>query len=280
MQSLIRSVNRLFDAHQYGEAGRQIYDFFWSEFADWYLEIAKSQISKGGDSAYYTVETLVKVLDQCLRLLHPFTPYVTEELWQHLRSAVLDSPYQADIPDWEEALMVSAWPESRPEEGWEEDKIKDFKLIQEIVRAIRNLRAEKNIKPGKLIPANLIAGDRAAALQNEASSISALAGIDPEQLQIKKSLAEKPQGQISLVAGPIEIYLPLSGLLDLDEEKKRLTSELEELGGEIKRLEGLLASPFAEKAPQAVVQNERDKLASYQDTVQTLKDQLDNLSNI
>ena len=273
-------MNRLFANHQYGEAGRQIYDFFWSEFADWYLEIAKSQISMGGDRAYYTIETLIKVLDQSLRLLHPFTPYVTEELWQHLRTAVLDSPYQAGLPDWEEALMISPWPESRPEEGWEEKKVKDFKLIQEIVRAIRNLRAEKNIKPGKLIPANLIAADHAGTLQNEAQSISALAGIDPEQLQIDQSIAEKPQGQISLVAGPVEIYLPLSGLLDLEAEKKRLKSELEELSGEIKRLEGLLASPFAEKAPDAVVQNERDKLASYQDTVKTIQEQLDNLDDI
>ncbi len=280
LQDLIRNVNRLFDNHQYGEAGRQIYDFFWGEFADWYLEIAKSQIAEGGDRAFYTVETLIKVLDQSLRMLHPFTPYVTEELWQHLRQAVLESPYRDRITEWEDALMISAWPESRPQEGWEESRIKDFELIQEIVRAIRNLRAEKNIKPGKLIPANLIAGDLSATLQQEKASLAFLAGIDPEQIQIEHSLDEKPQGQISLVAGPIEIYLPLSGLLDLDAEKKRLTAELQELEGEIKRLEGLLSGAFAKKAPEAVVQKEREKLASYQDTAQTLQDQLDNIAGL
>jgi valyl-tRNA synthetase len=280
LQSLIRNVNRLFDTHQYGEAGRQIYDFFWSEFADWYVEIAKSQIAEGGDRAFYTIETLIKVLDQSLRMLHPFTPYVTEELWQHLRTAVLESPYKERIPDWDEALIISSWPESRPKEGWEDQRIKDFELIQEIVRAIRNLRAEKGIKPGKLIPANLVGGELAPSLEKEAASLSSLAGIDPDQLEISSSLAEKPLGQISLVAGPVEIYLPLSGLLDLDEEKKRLNSELKELKAEIKRLEGLLSSPFAEKAPEAVVQKEREKLDSYLETTATLKEQLKNLDAV
>ncbi len=279
LQELIRNVNRLFENHQYGEAGRQIYDFFWSEFADWYLEIAKSQIAEGGDRAFYTIETLIKVLDQSLRMLHPFTPYVTEELWQHLRKAVLDSPYRDRIPEWEDALIIASWPDSRTKEGWEDDRVKDFELIQEIVRAIRNLRAEKNIKPGKLIPANLIAGDLTPSLQKETGSLSTLAGIDPEQMNISAKLEDKPQGQISLVAGPVEIYLPLSGLLDLAEEKKRLNAELEELEGEIKRLEGLLASPFAEKAPENVVQNEREKLESYQEISATIKEQMKNLSD-
>ena len=87
LQSLVRDVDRLFTAYQYGEAGRQIYEFFWSEFADWYVEIAKLQLAEGGDRAFYTAQNLVRVLDTCLRMLHPFTPFVTEELWGHLKSA-------------------------------------------------------------------------------------------------------------------------------------------------------------------------------------------------
>ena len=89
MQALVRDVERLFQNFQYGEAGRQIYEFFWSDFADWYVEIAKLQLAEGGDRAYYTAYTLVRVLDTCLRLLHPFTPFITEELWGHLRKALL-----------------------------------------------------------------------------------------------------------------------------------------------------------------------------------------------
>lgn len=278
-QQLIRDTNRLFDNHQYGEAGRYIYDFFWGEYADWYLEIAKQQIAQGGDRAFYTVETLIKVLDLCLRLLHPFTPFVTEELWQHLREAVLDSPFQKRIPEWPQSLMIASWPESRDLEGWEEEKVKDFELIQGIIRTIRNLRAEKNIKPGKLIPAKLVGGEQTPILQAELGSIAALASLDSDNTSIFSSLDQTEKSDIALVAGPVEIYLPLSGLVNLEEEKVRLTAELAELSKEIKRLEGLLASPFAEKAPPPVVNKEREKLAGYQETSKTLKEQLSNLES-
>ncbi|MCJ7717797.1 MAG: valine--tRNA ligase, partial [Anaerolineales bacterium] len=153
LQDLIRNVDRLFNNHQYGEAGRYIYEFFWGSYADWYLEIAKEQISQGGDRAFYTIETLIKVLDMTMRLLHPFTPYVTEELWQHLKDAVLNSPYQERMGEWSEALMIAPWPEPRPIEDWESPRVKTFELIQDVVKIIRNLRAEKGVKPGKLIPA-------------------------------------------------------------------------------------------------------------------------------
>lgn len=279
-QALIRDTNRLFDNHQYGEAGRYIYEFFWGEYADWYLEIAKQQIAQGGDRAFYTAETLIKVLDLCLRLLHPFTPFVTEELWQHLRDAVLDSPWQDRMPDWPQALMIAPWPEPREPEGWEDNKIKDFELIQEIIRTIRNLRAEKNIKPGKLIPATLVGGEFTATLQAAQASITSLAFLDPERTSIVPSLKEIAPSDIALVAGPVEIYLPLSGLVNIEEEKSRLASELDELKMEIKRLEGLLAGPFAQKAPPQVVNNEREKLAGYQETASTLEDQLSNLQKL
>ncbi|HDN05139.1 MAG TPA: valine--tRNA ligase [Chloroflexi bacterium] len=279
-QELIRDTNRLFENHQYGEAGRYIYEFFWGEYADWYLEIAKKQIARGGDRAFYTVETLIKVLDLCLRLLHPFTPFVTEELWQHLREAVLDSPLRDRMPDWPQALMIASWPEPRETEGWEESKIKDFELIQEIIRTIRNLRAEKNIKPGKLIPAKLVGGAFTPTLNAELTSITSLAFLDPERTSIAVSAEQIAPSDIALVAGPVEIYLPLSGLVNFAEEKSRLSSELDELKKEIKRLEELLSGPFAQKAPPQVVNKEREKLAGYLETSRTLEDQLSNLQDL
>ncbi len=173
LQNLIRTVDRLFTSYQYGEAGRQIYEFFWSEFADWYLEIAKLQLAEGENRAYYTAYTLVNVLDQCLRMLHPFTPFVTEELWGHLKSGVLAAgegfnPRQ----DWAEALIIAEWPEPRQDEGWEEGRIQDFVLIQDIVRAVRNIRAEKDIKPGQRIAATLVAGEQSALLEQELGAYS------------------------------------------------------------------------------------------------------------
>ena len=278
LQSLIRDANRLFENYQFGEAGRQIYDFFWGEFADWYVEIAKLQLNQGGDRAYYTAYTLTRVLDTCLRLLHPFTPFVTEELWQHLKNAAAaHSDRLAPKRGWEEALITAQWPEPREEEGWEAGVTVEFGLVQEIVRSLRNLRTEKKIEPGKRIPAIIAAGDRLPILKAQKSAIAALAYLDLAQFSLTAELAEKPQGAASLVVQGVELYLPLAGTVDAVAEKTRLEKELAEAQSHIQRLEGLLSSPFAQKAPAAVVDKEREKLATYLETAQKLRDQLANL---
>jgi len=275
LQALIRAVERLFSSYQYGEAGRQIYDFFWSEFADWYLEIAKLQTAESGDRAFYTASTLARVLDACLRMLHPFVPFVTEELWGHLkRAAQARSASFSPSQGWEEALIVARWPETRSIEGWEEQKVAEFNLVQEVVRAIRNLRAEKKVTPGRRIPAILVCGEHLAVIQAQQNTISALAYLDPAQLTLVADLPEKPQGSIGLVISGIEIYLPLAGLVDNDAERDRLQKEWAEVQGQIERLEKLLGSTFAEKAPVAVVEKERQRLASYQATAAKLSQQI------
>jgi valyl-tRNA synthetase len=277
LQALVRDVERLFQNFQYGEAGRQIYEFFWGDFADWYVEIAKLQLNQGGWRAFYTASTLGRVLDISLRLLHPFTPFVTEELWGHLKRAVLDSPLAFLGADWTEALMITPWPEPRPEEAWEAEKTADFALIQELVRAVRNLRAEKGVRPGRRIPATLVSASAATILRQQAAAIAALAGVDAQALAIQESLAAKPEGHVALVVGPVEVYLPLAGLVDPAEERARLEKDLGEARAQIERLERLLGGPFAEKAPADVVQKERDKLAAYQETATKLESQLDAL---
>jgi valyl-tRNA synthetase len=278
MNQLMRDVERLFSNHQYGEAGRQIYDFFWSEFADWYLEIAKIQIAEKPDRAFYTVQTLVKVLDSSLRLLHPFTPYVTEELWGHLKSACLEksedfSPRQG----WEEALIIARWPEAQEIEGWEEEKIKNFNIIQEIVRTIRNIRTEKKVPPSKKIQATIIAGEKIEIIRDQATTIIALANLDKNETSIFKDLVEKPVNQTSVVISGVELFLPLDDLIDVDAERERINKELSETQIQITRLENLLNSPFGEKAPAAVVQKEKEKLSQFLETANKLKQQLDNL---
>ncbi len=278
LQSLIADVERLFSGHQYGEAGRQIYEFFWGEYADWYLEIAKQQLAEGGDRAFYTAQTLVRVLDTCLRLLHPFTPYVTEELWGHLKRAAQEhSGLFAPKSGWEDALIIARWPQAQAPEGWEEAKVADFNLIQETVRAIRNLRAEKKVTPGKRIAATIVCGDRLPVFTEQARTLAALAALDPAQLNLVKSLPEKPQGQAALVVSGIEIYLPLAGMVDVESERARLQKELEDTLAQIERLETLLSGSFGQRAPAAVVEKERQKLAAFQETAAKLKEQLANL---
>ncbi len=282
MAILIRDVERLFQNYQFGEAGRQIYEFFWNEFADWYVEIAKLQLAQDERSAYSTARNLVRIMDTCLRLLHPFTPFVTEEIWGRLKAAVeeLKQPIPSlHAPDWEEALIVAQWPEPRPEDTWEAQAIADFTLVMDLVRSIRNLRSEKNIDPKQKIPAILTAGDFSSILQQQSGTIAALARLDGEKLEISPRLPEKPDGHIALVVGPIEAYLPLAEMVDPAEQRVRLSKDLAEATSQVERLQKLLASQFAERAPEEVVEKERQKLIEYQETVSKINVQLELLAS-
>jgi valyl-tRNA synthetase len=275
MKHLIRDVENLFQTHQYGEAGRQIYDFIWGDFADWYLEISKIQMENGGDNAYFTAYTLCRVFDTCLRLLHPFTPYVTEAMWDYLKEACTeDFPGFAPKGGWEDALIIAKWPEITDFEGWEEQTISDFSLIQEIIRSIRNSRAEKKVGPGKKIPAIIIAGDKTDILQNQSPTLCALAGLDAANVMICQDFAVKNEEDIVLVVNGVEIRLPLTGLINHEAEILRIKNELMEVENQILRLGTLLAGAFSSKAPAAVVAKEREKLAAFQETAKKLKEQL------
>lgn len=273
LQNLVRDVERQFQNFQYGQAGQQIYDFLWSDFADWYVEVAKGQLQDDATRRQTTI-TLARVFDLVLRLLHPFTPFVTEEIWGHLRSALRESPLNDLHKSQPEALIVAKWPEPRQTEGWEAEKIADFELIQEIVRSIRNLRAEKNVAPSKKIAATISAGAKTDLLKEQSKVIASLAGLDHSLFTIHSSLKDKPADSAALVVGSVEIYLPLAGMVDLASEKTRLEKELKEAESHIRRLENLLNGDFAQKAPPALVQKERDKLAAYKDTAEKIKAQL------
>ena len=274
LQGLVRDVERQFQNFQYGQAGQQIYDFIWSDFADWYVEIAKQELAEGGVRAARAADTLARVFDISLRLLHPFTPFVTEEIWGHLHSALRESPLSEICKDWPDALIVAKFPEPRDPEGWEEAKLTEFALIQEIVRSIRNLRSEKNVAPSKKIAASISAGAKADLLKEQARVIATLAGLDLAQLDIQSALAEKPKDSAALVIGSIEIYIPLAGMVDLANEKARLEKELKEAESHIQRLENLLGGDFANKAPAALIAKEREKLNGYKDTAEKIKAQL------
>ncbi len=274
LQALIREVERLFQAYQYGEAGRQIYEFFWNDFADWYVEAAKLQLQDESLRAQ-TAATLARVLDISLRLLHPITPFVTEELWGHLRQALSQNPVLSSLAaNWPEALIIAPWPLAQAIEGWEGEKVADFGLIQEVVRSIRNLRAEKKVSNARRLPATLVAGPKAGLFSEEAPTIALLAGLEASQMTILESLPAKPAEHVALVAGPVEIYIPLSGMVDLQAERQRLEKELADIQAQIARLEKLLGSDFAQKAPAPVVQKERERLDAFKATAEKLEAQL------
>ena len=271
LSQVIENADRLMDNFQFGEAGRQVYDFLWSDFADWYVELAKVQLGEGGTRAWTTLAVLGRVLDDCLRLLHPYIPFVTEETWQQLKAAF----ERADIglaPNggWSEALIIADWPQAGAQKP---EAVADFERLRELVRAIRTARAENGVEAGKRISAVIAAGDQAEKLEAQRPILAFLARLDEEQLVIGEGV-DVPETAVTLALGDITCYLPLAGMVDLAQEKERLTKELADLDKQIKRVTGLLSSPFAEKAPPPVVQKERDKLAQLQASQQELSERL------
>ncbi len=277
MNKLIADVNRLFEAHQYGEAGRQIYEFFWSEFADWYLEISKQQMTVGGDRAYYTVQNLVFVLDSSLRLLHPFVPFITEEIWGYLKTTCQNHPANFTTQNgWKEALMISDWPSADGLCAEDELAVQNFTLVMDIVRAIRNYRTEKNVKPGTKLEAMIAAGDKTLILSEQAATIASLSHLDKEKISVMDK-PDKSDIQPGIIVSGVEIYLTLEELVNKDEEIQRLQTELKEVQSQISRLSNLLSGSFAERAPAPVVDKEKQKLVDFQDTAEKIKKQLEGI---
>ncbi len=269
----VNSVNNLFDAYQFGEAGKQVYEFLWNDFADWYLEASKRQLAEGGDRAAYTAIILADVLGLMLRMLHPFTPFVTEALYGYLKEACKANSfiYNAE-KDWEEHLIVARWPERMPHDGWEDSAIKDFELVQEIVRGIRNLRSEFKIEPNKVINAEVVSETKLELLQRNKDLLVDLAGLKEDSLQFHQTQSHT-DGFTVLVVEDIEIYLDLTGG-ESQQDTERLEKELAEAESQIARLEKLLSSPFAQKAPANVVEAEREKLAGYKSSAEKLRERL------
>ena len=283
LNQTIGDVNRLFENYQYGEAGRQVYEFFWSEFADWYIEVAKLQLAAGGDRAWSTLDTLVTVLDQCLRMLHPFTPYVTEEIWQHLRSACLEPNKPKPSEGWADALIIASFPKANPISNpqphsaslrGQASPISDFAHIMDIVRSIRNARAENKVEMGKKIAAMIVSDDKVALIESQREIIARLAIVDSAQLTISAASKDKPKQAVALVIGSTEIYLPLAGMVDADAEKEKLGKQIAELDKQIEKLEKLLGSDFVNKAPANVVEKEKQRLAEAKETRGKMKERL------
>ena len=282
MRSTVRDVNRLFESYQFGEAGRQIYDFFWSEFADWYIESAKLQLREGGDRAFYTAWTLVRVMDKCLRLLHPFTPYVTEELWGHIKNAAMDKGDAINAQDgWANALIIAQWPLEKEEEVWEKKAINTFiNGTIEHTRAFRSLKTDSNIPAKQKCGGTIIAKDTVAKrIEEQKNLISALAAID--KLEIYSEIPDPEEYQkyssVSIPATGTMVFLKTSDLLNPDEMRETLTNELENCQGQIDRLQNLLASDFSSKAPEKVVEKEREKLKKFIAAAEKIKMQLQSI---
>src|SRR5574341_76624 len=199
----IWNAARVVVSNLYGDAGRQNYDFLWGEYADSYIEISKIALHAGDEGVKTrTLHILTYVLDQCLRMLHPFVPFVTEEIWQHL-------PHEGP------ALIVARWPEADAA-YFDEQADSQMTLLMELIRGIRNIRAEYNVQPSRRIPALIAGGEWAAILADQRELFTRLANLDSEALDIRPALEGIPDQAASVTVGGVTAFLPLAGLVDLD----------------------------------------------------------------
>ena len=251
LNQTIGKVTELFEKFEFGEAGRLLYRFIWDDFCDWYIEMSKETLAGDDEAAKLTTRSiLVYVLDNTLRLLHPIMPFVTEEIWQ-------------SVPHVGESLVVATYPTVHPEQ-MDEKAAEEMEFLMDFIRSVRTVRNEMNTPLSK--PINIIAkvSDAAhyAILKENESYIARFS--NPEEFVYGEDV-EAPSDAVTSVITGAEIYLPLAGLINIEDEIARLEKEAEKLQQEVDRVEKKLSNEkFVAKAPVAVVEAERAKGADYQ----------------
>jgi len=259
------TVTKLMNNFQFGEGLRQLHDFIWGEFCDWYIEFAKIRLNAKDSSP---LSVLVYVLEASLRLLHPFMPFVTEELWQQMKKRL--------PADWQEtdSIMVAAYPQA-DKKAVDAEAEKTMEAIIEIIRAIRNARAEHKVANNKWVEARVYAGELNPNIMPHTPAIQNLARAKPVSFGEGRGEAKPGEKVLALVLKSSEVIIPMESLVDLDAERKRLEGEIAQSQALIATLEERLKDKaFLAKAPKTVVAKERAKLAERRDKLQRLREQL------
>lgn len=265
----VADVTRNLERFELGEAARMVYEFIWDEFCDWYIELAKGRLYNKDDHASRKVAQYVlhHVLCNTLKMLHPFMPFITEAIWQSL-------PHQGL------SIMTAGWPE-------EDDNLSSpqneqlMSVIMEVIKAVRNMRAEVNVPPGRKseVILKIAAAELKEQLEANCSYIRTLAAAEP--VTMLAGMAATPENAMTAVASGVEIYLPLKGLIDVEKETTRLNKELDTLDKELARLDGKLNNPgFTAKAPAEVIAKEKAKQAEYLEKQTAIKERLAYLANL
>ncbi len=268
LQDTVKDVTGLLERFELGEAGRAIYDFIWSEVCDWYIEIAKPRLyNKEAAAERATAQhVLATVLVSAMKLLHPYMPFITEEIYQCL-------PHEA------ESIMISKWPVA-DESLVDPEAERGMNAIKDSIKAIRNMRAEVNANPGKKIPAiMLVSEDLREVVANNDSYIKLLGGID--NLELRPLNGEKPENAMAAVVTGIEVYLPLAGLIDVEKETQRLSKELAAMEKDLQRAGGKLNNAgFLAKAPEDVIAKERAKYEELSGKIEAVKKRMAYLAEL
>ena len=265
----VSDVTRNLERFELGEAGRAIYEFIWNEFCDWYIELSKARLyNKEDNRARQTAQSvLCYVLENTLKLLHPFMPFITEEIWQHI-------PHEGD------SIIVASWPVEQTTLTDKKAEL-NMEIVMETIKAIRNMRAEVNVAPGRKSEAilQLASAELVQLFELNASYVKTLAAVEP--LNVSLTTPEKPENAMAAVVSGVEIYMPLKGLIDVDKETARLNKELLTLDKELARVSGKLSNEgFVAKAPPDVIEKEKAKQQEFEEKVKAINERLSYLASL
>src|SRR3989338_496322 len=266
----VRETNKFLEEYRLNEAANTVYHFTWHEFCDWYIELIKAPL-KDPAQKEETQKVTMFVLKELLKLLHPFLPFVTEELWHHLPGARSLSN--------EKSIMIASFPKFHSK--WVNSKAKkEVQLIIDLISQIRNLRGENNVSPSKLISATIVLKEKknASLLSSYSESIKSLAKLSQMTCQTEP-LDTQNAIRAALKFG--EIFIPLTELFDMGEEKKRLQKELAKVEEDMTHLNSRLSQPaFVERAPKEVVQKEKDRFQELQSKKEKLEESLKKIASL
>jgi valyl-tRNA synthetase len=271
LNRLIKSVTELMENFQFGEAEQQIYDFIWSKFCDWYIEIAKIRLHSQQTPS--PLPLLANTLEKALRLLHPFMPFVTEELWQSLKQRL---PGGSRMPA---SIMIAPYSLADSKAfAPEAERVMDS--VIEIVRSIRNIRAQYKVKPSRWIEARVYTGELLSSLIPQTGMIEILAKTRPLTILGREKRESTKDKDLVVVLKEAEVVVPLTGMVDRLAEEQRLLKESEEIKERIVQLEARLGdNAFLGKAPAQVVEKEKQKLSMFKDKLKRLDQELSQLNS-
>ena len=268
LQHTIGEVSSYLDKFELGEAGRLIYDFIWGEVCDWYIELINPRLYNKDDAAERATAqaVLCQVLGDAMKLLHPFMPFITEEIWQHL-------PHEG------ESIMIAPWPHMAGD-LLDDAAEKQMTALMDVIKAIRNMRAEVGAAPGHKAPALVLADPELVdVFKNNSDYVCRLGTVDV--LTVGGAEDAAPENALTAVVTGAKVYLPLKGLIDVEKELARLQKELDGAEKEAKRTAGKLSNAgFLAKAPAEVVEKEKAKQAETEAKIQGLKERMETLRKL
>ena len=262
VNTLAKEVSENLEHYELGLAAQKVYDFLWDEYCDWYIEMVKPRLyNKEDTTREAALWTLKTVLIHALKMLHPFMPYITEEIFQH-------------IQDEEESIMISDWPVYKEEWNYVENET-EIDLMKEAVRNIRNIRAEMNVVPSKKVQVFVVSDKEDIRNIFENSKVFFKTLSHASEVMVQADKTGIGEDAVSVVTTNATIYMPLSDLVDIQKEKERLQKEKEKMQKEVERVEKKLANQgFVAKAPQNVIEEEKAKGEKYRATLAQIEERL------